>query len=68
MAEKAQFAAELYAGRMPQGIDEAFRAGGASRHKTFSRFFERAEFHLGLCLHEPCLSSGTIRTGYLRGF
>ena len=30
MAAKAQFAAELLAGRMPTGIDDAFRAGGAS--------------------------------------
>jgi uncharacterized Zn finger protein len=30
MAEKAQFAAELLAGEMPRGIDEAFRAAGTS--------------------------------------
>ncbi len=30
MAAKAQFAAELLAGRMPKDIDEAFDAGGAS--------------------------------------
>lgn len=30
MAERAQFAAELLAGRMPEPIDEVFRAAGAS--------------------------------------
>lgn len=30
MAEKAQFAAELLAGRMPQQIDDVFRAAGSS--------------------------------------
>jgi uncharacterized Zn finger protein len=34
MAAKAQFSAELLAGRMPEAIDEAFRAAGASLFPT----------------------------------
>lgn len=40
MAAKAQFSAELLAGRMPEAIDEVFRAAGAS---LFPR--ERSDLH-----------------------